>query len=138
MNNFSIALKISNFEFDVNHLNNLMKIDPTEFHYKGESYALKGPTGPVLKNYKDNYWEFRREYESDDWVQKYVDTFIKEIIAPRIEMLKNISTQAALELFIGVNYLGDVNPGFHFQANDLTVLAYAGLDIDMDLYFLKE
>lgn len=133
MNSISIALKVS--EFDAKEdLTKLLGLQATHSHYAGEHYRLPTIGGELEKTYKHNYWEHRREYETDEWVQVLADLFINEIIIPRVEILKELSIRSGLEFFIGINYYNEANPSFHFSKELLAVLSMINAELDIDMY----
>jgi len=137
MNEISIAIKISRFSFASEYLTAELNLQPTHSHCQGEQYSLKTAKGVVNKTYAYNYWEFRHEFKTAEWVQPLIDGFVKEIIYPRKEVLKALSNQCALEFFVGIDYYGIVNPSFHFESELITILSDIGAELDMDLYCFK-
>jgi hypothetical protein len=134
MNEISIAIKISRFDFETELLSMSLSLTPSRSHYKGETYTLDTSNGQVTKQYAYYYWEYRIEYKTEEWEQSLINKFIDDIVTDRREELKKIKKNASLEFFIGINYYNVVNPGFHFDARRLALLADIGFELDFDLY----
>lgn len=134
MNEVSIAIKISKFEIEADELTSKLNLVPTHYHYKGDSFIVNTGKGQLEKFYEYNYWEYRVEIRSNEWVQLLIDNFIDGIIVDRKNVLKDLNKESSIEFFVGVNFYNEANPGFHFEAKRLALLSEIGLDLDLDLY----
>ncbi len=137
MNNISIAIKLSHFFVSLDILSEKMGLQPTHSHLKDETYSIKTHKGIVSKTYAYNYWEYRLEFNTDEWVQDLVDKFINDILQPRKDVLMETSLDGQLELFVGVHYRDEANPSFHFDVISLKFLTEINAELDIDMYFLS-
>lgn len=138
MNEISVAIKISKHSFSSDILTSKLDLIPTHSHSIGESYSMKTANGLVEKKYDDNYWEYRQEFKTNEWVQTLIDKFIEDVVLLRKEVLKDLSAQCAIEFFVGVNYYKEGNPGFHFNLHEIAILSYIGAELDIDLYCFND
>ena len=137
MNEISIAIKISEFDLDIPEISQMLNLIPSHSHYKGESYNFKTSEGDIEKVYESNYWEYRFEIESNEWVQIFINNFINEIILDRKNILQPISKVSRMEFFVGINYYEEPNPSFHFEHEAIKLLSDVGFSLDIDLYNFK-
>lgn len=134
MNKVSVALKISRFECSLEFISDKLGLVPTFSNLAGEKYSYLTPTGLVEKHYKYNYWEYRKVYETDEWMQVLANQFLDEVVKPNRTQLKSLATLGKLEFFVGAKLYDLANPSFHFDHASLVLISEIGADIDIDLY----
>ena len=76
---------------------------------------------------------------SNEFIGDIIDKFFKEIIIPRIDLIKEIGQKCEAVRFIIVQYYytGN-NPGYGFEKEQIKVLAEINAEVDMDIYCLGE
>ena len=136
LNENYIELKIFDFE---NHeeISNILNLKPTNVWKKGEEYLFGDKTKGIKKIRKENYWEYRSKEITNEWIGNQIEKFIKEIIEPRIELIKKISNKFHSEFSV-VQYMYDgCNPGLYFDKKILKVINECGLELNIDFYVLQ-
>ncbi|TWV97397.1 hypothetical protein FEF09_22315 [Chitinophaga pinensis] len=102
MNNISIAIKISHFSSSIAMISQQLGLEVSHSHYEGEIYSLRTPGGVTEKAYAYNYWEYRKEFVTTQWVQELVNDFIDDIVRVKRDVLKTIAQEAQIEFFVGM------------------------------------
>ena len=76
---------------------------------------------------------------SNEFIGDIIDKFFKEIIIPRIDLIKEIGQKCeAVRLIIVQYYYTGNNPGYGFEKEQIKVLAEINAEVDMDIYCLGE
>ncbi|ALJ00729.1 DUF4279 domain-containing protein [Rufibacter tibetensis] len=132
-----VELKV--FDFDVAHqeISTLLGLSPSIFWVKGEEYTFGGNYNHK-KIRENSYWEYRSTEYGNGWIGTQVENFIEEIISPRVEVLKDMSSEYHMELSV-VQYMYDgCNPGLYFKKKFLNILNESGLELNIDIYVLGQ
>jgi hypothetical protein len=136
MNNISIALKVFEFNFKHEYIDELLGLAPTDIHIQGEDYFIGPPHNQLKKTYEYNYWEYRIFIENNSvWVKTIIDQFVEEVIFKKEKAIEKIKNDCGMELYVGINF--SVKEGldsFHFDLPILRLLANLNIEIDIDQY----
>jgi hypothetical protein len=138
MNNISLALKVFEFEFGLNYIQEVTGIIPTATYSKGTTYFVGPEHNRISKQYEDNYWEYRVHIHNNSaWIQKVIDQFVKEVLLERKESWMQINELCKKELYIGVRYYQELD-NFHFNNEFLALCEALKVEIDIDQYLSSE
>ncbi|MBF9255815.1 DUF4279 domain-containing protein [Pontibacter sp. 172403-2] len=133
-----VELKIFDFDIEHGYITDKLGLKPTRVWVKGEEYFFGDKGEGIKKARENNYWEYRLNNISNDWIGDFIDKFIEDIILPRKDALRRITEQFHTELSI-VQYIYDsCNPGLYFGKKAIKVLNDCGLELNIDLYVLSE
>ena len=139
-NHIHIYLKLYDFEIHPNEVSQKLDIEPTKTGVTGEKFFIGNKMKKLEREYGSNWWEYEEAHITETkWQQNYVNDFIKRIIMPRLEIIKEITLQGEGELALVPHYYEEWNFGFDFNLETLTALTNSGLILNMDIYsFDKE
>jgi hypothetical protein len=140
MSELTVALKITDFEFEPSSLNEMLQLTPTGFHLKGEEYFIGSPERRLKKAYENNYWEYRISIrENTVWVTTIFNQFVKEVIEGKKELLERIKNDCLMELYIGLGYAKEERlESFHFNIEVLKLLSQLNIEIDIDQQLMSQ
>jgi hypothetical protein len=140
MNNISLALKISDFSFDNEYINNLLGLLPTDTHEKNQEFFIGPPHNRTKKVYESNYWEYRVYIKNNAvWIKTVIDQFAREVILSKKPAIEKMKNSCQMELYIGMHFNNeDGLDSFHFDANLLAILGELNIDIDIDQYLFTK
>jgi Domain of unknown function (DUF4279) len=133
-----ITIKIVGFSCSPDELSHRVNLKATRTAIKGQQYQTGSKSHKVTKKYAHNYWEFRETTYETTWISESVTKFLNKFIAPRKDELKEIISTCEAELSITQYVYEGCNPGLHFQKEEIELLGYIGLEIDIDLYCLAD
>lgn len=114
-----------------------MNLQPLDTAVKGETY-LVGSKKQIEKVHEYNIWTYETKTYSNDPISDQIATFIEEIIAPRIDTIKRLTTNCKVQLRIVQYYYQGCNIGVYFRPEHNKILADLNCSIDLDLYCLTE
>ena len=134
MNNLTLALKISDFEFDHDYLNKIFKMNASAIHSKGQFYYTGPAHNQIQKSYESNYWEYRAHIMNNSvWIKTVVDKFVEEFILNNRDTIMKIKNDCKIELYVGINYRKDEDlDSFHFDLPLIKLFADLNIEIDID------
>lgn len=133
-----ITIKILGFSCSPEDISKTIGLTPTKTALKGQVYQIGSRQNRITKQYSHNYWEFREIKNETTWISELVSQFLSIYIVPRKERIKQIVSKCEGELSI-VQYVNEgCNPGLHFKKEEMELLGYIGLELDIDLYCLAE
>ena len=136
MNDVSIALKISGFDFDPKEISKIVHLTPNSTHIKGETFFIGPPKNRIPKIRETNYWEYRVNIVNNEvWIKEIVDQFIVEVIQEKKDEWNKIIRFVDMELYIRVQY--DSLEGldsYYFENKTLKLLNDLNISIDIDQY----
>lgn len=98
VNTYTKSIKIEGFDSFDRFKN--FALHPTYIHRKGDCLFLNKES----KTFKSNFWEYRINMESEEWVQTVINGFIKNKIVANAEQFRKISMieDVLLELYINI------------------------------------
>lgn len=138
MNTNHTTLKFFDFNCSPQDITERLGLQPTETGIKGEKFFIGVDDKKIEKIWPHNYWEYRLNTETDEWISLQVDSFIKEIIKPRVPLIKQI-TKICKSEFSVLQYIYDSpNPGLHFDQEIIKILFEIGVELDVDIYCLSK
>ena len=138
MNNISLALKVFEFEFGLNYIQEVTGIMPTVTYSKGATYFIGPEHNRISKQYDDNYWEYRVHIHNNSaWIQNVIDQFVKEVLLERKESWMQINEICKKELYIGVRYYQELD-NFHFNNEFIALFDTLKVEIDIDQYIVSK
>lgn len=138
-NHIHIYLKLYDFEIFPNEVSQKLGIEATKAGIKGEKFFIGNKKKKLEREYSSNWWEYKETHITyTKWQQNYVNDFIKRIIIPRVELIKEVTSQGEGELALIPYYYGEWNPGFDFNLEILRAITDSGLVLDMDIYCLSK
>lgn len=115
-NRIHIYLKLYEFEIHPDQVTEILRLEPTKSGVAGEKFFIGNKKNKREREYDSNWWEYKETHiTKTKWQQNYVDDFIKRIIIPRVETIKEITLQGEGELALVPYYYGEWNPGFDFK-----------------------
>jgi Domain of unknown function (DUF4279) len=134
--NLSVSIQIKDFEIMPKEITQILSLQPSEEHVKGEVYFSGPKHNTIEKVYKSNYWEYSLEFTlgKDTWAQQVVDQFILEILLPRKECFMRIKDNCSLMFCISGYYYNTSNPTYHFNRRVIEFLGDLGMSLDIDQY----
>ena len=137
-NHVHIYLKLYDFEDHPNVVSRVLDLTPTKVGVSGEKFYL-GNNHQLERVHRSNFWEYKETHYTDTkWQQEYVDDFVKRIIRPRVERLRNFTESGNGELALVPYYYDVWNTGFDFNLDLLKTIVDCGLVLDMDIYCLAK
>lgn len=132
-----IILRFVDFTCLPDEITSLLALEPSRTGIKGEEIVNRWGN-PNKRLHEYNLWEYEWKNESNDFISDFADKFVKEIIEPNTGNIKNIPGEAFSILQVVQYYYSSHNPGYHFSADIVKILAEASIEIDIDTYCLRE
>ena len=131
-----ISLFFLNFDYSPEIITRQIRLSPTMTALKGETYYL-GRDQEISNIRKSSFWEYQLKRTTNHFIGDSVEEFVNDIIYPRAATIRSIAETCDAELKIVQYYYNGYNPGYHFSAKIIEMLAGTGLDIDIDTYCLS-
>jgi hypothetical protein len=128
MNEYRAALGVYDFPNEPEEITKELGIAPTKQVRRGETSEASGD-----REATENGWVF--EQSSSTSMDEALDKLLSELM-PNLEKVKRLNAKYK-ELSV-VAYCEDANIGHHFDKKLLEILADAGIELDIDFYFLDE
>lgn len=75
-------------------------------------------------------WAFSVYAETDTWIQKLADNFMETVLRPKADTFRALASDSPLQLSI-LLLSQDANPGFHFVADKISLLARGGAGLEI-------
>nr|WP_319399136.1 DUF4279 domain-containing protein [uncultured Carboxylicivirga sp.] len=137
INQNHFILRFIDFDFDPKIISDRLGLKPSSSGQKGEEYYIGTKKIPRIRDC--NHWDIEQKIISNDFIGDLLDLFFKEIIIPRIELLKELKSQCKiLRLTMVQYYYTGHNPGFTLTNEQIKILADINAEIDIDVYCLCE
>lgn len=114
-----------------------MNLQPHDTGVKGEKY-LFGSKKQIEKVHEYNMWTFESKTDSNESISDQIVTFIEEIIKPRVDTIKRLTTNCKVQLRIVQYYYQGCNFGLYLRPEHNKILADLNCSIDLDLYCLAD
>ena len=134
MSVLTIALKITDFEFDQTMISEWLGLKPTAYYVKGDEYYVGPTSNRQRKIYEVNYWEYRISVkENSVWVMTILKQFVKEFVESKIEALETIKDKCQFEVYVGILYNKEERlDSFHFDLDLLKLFSRLNIELDID------
>jgi hypothetical protein len=137
LNQNHIILRFIDFDLDPDEITKNLALEPLSIARKGQEYFV-GPKR-MKKIWESNHWDYEIKTKTNDFIGETVNLFFDEIIAPRINEIKEISQKSRITRLILVQYYyTGCNPGYGFEKEQVKILADINAEIDMDIYCLSD
>lgn len=140
MNNITLALKISEFEFAPNMVSDIVGIVASNVFLKGESYLVGPSENSIVKTRSTNYWEYRVHISNNSiWVKTIIDKFIMEVLDVKKDLWSKIKDDIDMELYIGIGFHSDDElDNYHFDRKVINLLSDLKVEIDIDQHVVSQ
>jgi len=136
INQNHLRLRFLDFDFDPDLITKKLGLEPLSTGKKGDEYFV-GPQKQTSKFRECHHWDYEWKLFSNDFIGDLIDKFFKEIIIPRIDLIKEISLNCTTTRLIIVQYYyTGHNPGYYFEKQHIKILAEISAEVDMDIYCL--
>jgi hypothetical protein len=132
-----LSLGIYGFNEDPLFITEFLNLQPNSHGKKGEEYFI-GKNKDIKKIVDENYWTYKWEQESNDFIGDFIEKFIDEIILQKFYKFKELSKKCEIQFQIVQYYYTGWNPGVHIDKKKLKVLSEIEASIDIDIYCLSE
>lgn len=138
-----LQLILSVFEdnFDPKDFSKFIKMEPTEFWYKGDHIPITGrlrlKPGEPLPTKKESCWHYSTGYIETIEFQEVSEQFAK-IFNDKIQLINDYVTDKNLMVKIFIVAEIDIynKPGFYFSRKFLNLAHSLNAEIDMDTYYV--
>jgi len=138
INRNHLIFRFLDFDFDPELISKKLELEPLSTGQKGDEYFV-GPQKQISKFRECSHWDYEWKIKSNDFIGDLIDKFFKEIIIPRLGLIKDIGANCKTIRFIIVQYYyTGHNPGYGFEKEQIKILADINAEIDMDIYCLCE
>ena len=128
-----IILWFSDFDYLHEEISKKLSLAPT-------SIQLLNPDLERNKYYAGkrnfSYWEYEWTPDSSEFIGDVAERFIKEIVKPRAQAIKELRATTVGEFKIVQYYYEGCNPGYHLTIEAMSILVEANLELDIDTYCL--
>ena len=136
INQNHLRLSFLDFDFDPELITKKLELEPLSTGQKGDEYFI-GSQKQISKTRDCNHWEFEWKNTSNDFIGDYISEFFKEIIIPRLDLIKGIASNCRIVRFNIVQYYySGHNPGYTFEKEQIRTLSDINAEIDIDTYCL--
>jgi hypothetical protein len=133
-----ILLQFYDFDFAPDFISQKLDLEPLSTGQKGDEYFV-GPQKQISKVRACSHWEYEWKIYSNDFIGEMIDQFFKEIIVPRLDLIKDIAQHCeTVRLTIVQYYYTGHNPGYGLSKEQINVLSAMNAEVDMDIYCLGE
>jgi len=131
-----IIIGIFSKTFTPQAISKRLKLEPTKTGLMGHSFTGKYNKSPQL--YNEHQWVFEKRWQSKEFISDDTETFIAEILKPRLSAFRKLQKDSELIFTLVQYYYLGPNPGYYFSPEALLVLSQAGFSIDIDAYCLAD
>jgi hypothetical protein len=131
------TLKFSGFLQSLEEISERLGLTPTRTWLKGEEYYRGFGEHRKIRIREENFWALDWRRETDQWIQEQIDEFLSVVVAPRKELIKEISKECYCEFSVAQYVYNGCNPGFHFSKEVLAQIQFIEAELDMDIYCLS-
>jgi hypothetical protein len=128
-----VILKIHNFDCSIEDINKIIGIQPSKFWLIGDPI----PGAKRGSKRKSSSWQFLADVPETSLISEHV-TFMIDFISSRCDSLNQLSKKYESEFTVVSYCRGDqeFNFGSYFDTHSIKILSQAGLNLDLDVYFL--
>ena len=133
-----IILEFVDFDFTPDLITDKLELQPQSTGQKGDKYFI-GNKNKISKIRECNHWNYEMKVNSNEFIGEIIDKFFKEIIIPRLDLIKQFGQNCEIvRLTIVQYYYTGNNPGYVFEKEQIKILAAINAEVDMDIYCLCE
>jgi hypothetical protein len=130
-----VFLKIHDFDCSIEIISETLKLVPTKAWLKGEVF----PTVSGVVTRKNSLWQLQADIAEEKPIEEHIKYMI-DLIKLKSDALKQLTEKYESEFTIlsKCNEKDEFNYGFYLDKFSLAVISGAGLNLDMDVYFLPK
>lgn len=137
INQNHVILRFIDFDFNPDEITEKLGLTPLSIARKGEDYFVG--KRKVKKTWEYNHWDYELKTKTNEFIGDTIGEFFENIIEPRLDLIKEISSKSDITRLIIVQYYySGCNPGYAFEKRQVKILADIDAEIDMDIYCLSE
>jgi hypothetical protein len=131
-----IILQFFDFDLAPDFITDQLGLEALSTGQKGEEYFI-GPQKQISRIRECSHWEYEWKIHSNDFIGEMIDQFFKEIIIPRVDLIKEIGRHCeTVRLTVVQYYYTGHNPGYGFDKRQIKILSAINAEVDMDIYCL--
>jgi hypothetical protein len=130
-----VFLKIHDFDCSIETINETLKLLPTTAWLKGEDCQ----TAKGIVTHKNSLWQLQADIAEEKPLEEHVN-YMVDLIKLKSNALKQLTEKYESEFTIlsKCNEKAEFNYGLYLNNSNLEVVSNAGLNLDMDVYFLPK
>lgn len=133
-NRYHLSLSFYDFDGEPQRITKLLGLDPDSVGLKGECYT----SGNLEKILDYSYWGYKWRVDTNEYVGTFIQSFIEQIIAPRLDAIASLAKESTVQFQIVQYYFDGFNPGLNIDAEYIQVLSRIGASLDVDIYCLSD